>query len=201
MPRVTDPSPDLKPDTADFYHATIFSDSEYDGLGSWGDPDNDYQLCTGGFKDIVVAYPVPHHIRRNYTLYPNRPPGFLTPAGVPPQNPSLMYNTTFTSEVVDNTLSSTPGNYPNFQARLEAPPGPHPGPHFILGGDNAGTCPFGLGLSECVPGQKWSPNGEEAVINCFHRLINTRTDPMFFLHHGVCPTDDSIEGGADVLAV
>ena len=158
---MTDLCADSNPDTADFYHATIFSDSEYDGLGSWGDPDNDVQLCTGGFKDIVVAYPVPHHIRRNYTLYPTGlPPGFPRPTGAPPLNPLLMFNTTFTSKVVNNTLSSTPGNYSNFQATLEGPFGPHPGPHFILGGENGGTCPFGLGAPECIPGPKWSPNGE-----------------------------------------
>ena len=145
-------------DASDFYHATIFSDSDYDGLGSWGDPNNDFQVPTGGFKDMMVTYPVPHHVRRNYTLYFYLPPGFAFPPGVP--IPTAMINTTFTSEVVSATLNSTPGEYTIFQAALEN--GPHPGPHFILGGEMGGTCPFGLGPPDCIPGQKWSPNGKLA---------------------------------------
>lgn len=70
-----------------------------------------------------------------------------------------MYNTTFTSQVVNATLDSPAGDYPTFQTTLENFNGPHPGPHLILGGDMGGTCPFGTGPPECVPGPKWSPNG------------------------------------------
>ena len=152
---------DLGLDTSDFYHATIFSDSDYDGLGSWGDPNNDFQLYNGGLKDMVVAYPSPHHLRRNFTLYPDFPPGFPVAAGVPPLDPTLMYNTTFTKAVVEATLNSTPGDYVNFQTTIENFNGPHPGPHLIMGGDMGGTCPFGTGPPECVPGPKWSPNGKQ----------------------------------------
>jgi tyrosinase len=160
LPKVLVFNADLRLDTSDFYHATIWSDSDYDGLGSWGDPDNDFRISTGGLKDMVVAYPVSHHLRRNYTLYPYFPPGFAFPAGVPYPDPSLMFNTTFTKAVVDATLNSTPGDYVNFQATIENISGPHPGPHLILGGDMGGTCPFGLGPPGCIPGQKWSPNGK-----------------------------------------
>jgi tyrosinase len=150
-------SPDFKElDTADVYHSTIFSDDECDGLGSWGDPNNDFQIGTGGLKDIVLAYPSPHRIRRNFTLY--FPPGFPLPPGVTP-DPTKMFNTTFTSEVVDSVVNSFTGDYKNFQAALEG--GPHPGPHLILGGDMGGTCPFGTGPPECVIGPRWSPNGEQ----------------------------------------
>ena len=145
-------------DTADFYHATIFSDSDYDGLGSWGDPNNDFQISTGGLKDIMLAYPVPHRIRRNYTLY--LPPDFPTPPGLPHPDPTLMFNTTFTREVVNATVNFPPGDFVNFQATLEGIAGPHPGPHVILGGEMVGACPFGLGPPGCVPGPKWSPNGK-----------------------------------------
>ncbi|KAF9785224.1 Di-copper centre-containing protein [Thelephora terrestris] len=155
---------DWTKDTSDIYHSTVFSDSDYDGLGSWGDPDNDFQLCTGGFKDMVVAYPVPHRVRRNYTAFPYFPPGFPVPVGVPPL--TAMLNTTFTSEIVNTIVNSTPGDYISFQASLEN--GPHPGPHLVLGGEMGGICPFGSGPPECVPGPKWSPN-----------------DPMFFLHHAM----------------
>ena len=146
-------------DTADFYHATIFSDSDYDGLGSWGDPNNDFQISTGGLKDIMLAYPVPHRIRRNYTLH--QPQGISTnPLGPPPADPTLMLNNTFTSEVVNSVVNSFVGDYVKFQAGLEGISGPHPGPHLILGGEMAGACPFGLGPPGCVPGPKWAPNGE-----------------------------------------
>jgi len=159
---------DWTQDTADFYHATIFSDSTYDGLGSWGDPNNDFQISTGGLEGMRLAYPSPHDLRRNFTLYPYLPPGFPIPSGVPALDPTLMLNTTFTWEVVNTTVNSTPGDYVTFQTTLENFSGPHPGPHLILGGDMGGTCPFGSGPPECIPGPKWSSN-----------------DPMFFLHHAM----------------
>ena len=145
-------------DTADFYHATIFSDSDYDGLGSWGDPNDDFQISTGGFKNLTFAYPIPHRIRRNYTLH--FPPGFPGPTGLPPADPTLMLNTTFTTDVVNSVVSSFTGDYVSFQATLEGIKGPHPGPHLILGGEMGGMCPFGTGPPECVVGPKWSPNGK-----------------------------------------
>ena len=147
-------------DTADFYNATIFSDSPYDGLGSWGDPDNDFQISTGGLNEFRLAYPVPHNLRRNFTLQP-----FLHGlAGTPPGvtiDPALMLNTTFTKENVDFILKSFAGDFIAFQTYTEGISGPHPGPHLILGGDMGGTCPFGLGPPGCNPGMKWSSNGKK----------------------------------------
>ena len=153
-------SPDPNVDTADFYHATIFSDSDYDGLGSWGDPKDDFQICTGGLKDLRVAYPVPHRIRRNYTLQPFLVGAIVRPEGAPPIDPSLMLNTTFTKENVSSIVNSFTGDYIHFQSAVEVTPGPHPGPHSILGGDMGGACPFGLTSPTCYPGPKWAPNGE-----------------------------------------
>ncbi|KAF9647450.1 Di-copper centre-containing protein [Thelephora ganbajun] len=155
---------DWTQDAADVYHSTIFSDSNFDGLGSWGDPDNDFQISTGGFKDIRVAYPVPHNIRRNYTLQPFL--AGLSGFGSLSVDPLLMINTTFTKTVVDFTVNSFTGDYINFQTHLENIGRPHPGPHLILGGDNSGLCPFGLQPPACYTGMKWAPN-----------------DPMFYLHH------------------
>jgi len=147
----------------------VFSDSTYDGLGSWGDPENDFQISTGGLKDIVLAYPVPHHIRRNFTLQPLT---WVVFPGVPPPplpvDPLVVVNTTFTRAVVDNTVNSWTGDYIHFQEYLEGFPGPHPGPHFILGGDLTGLCPFGLTPPACNAGPRWCPN-----------------EPMFFLHHAM----------------
>jgi tyrosinase len=160
---------DWTQDTADFYNATIWSDSDYDGLGSWGDPNNDYDIFTGALKDMRIAYPVPHNLRRKYSL-------LASEAGFPPYpsngpanpDPSLMTNTTFTTDVVNYTVSSFTGEYIKFQAFVESWNGPHPGPHIIVGGDLFGGCPFGLAPPVCNPGPKWAPN-----------------DPMFFLHHAM----------------
>ena len=144
-------------DAADFEHATIFSNSTVEGLGSWGDPQNDFQISTGGFKDIRVAYPVPHNIRRNYTLKPFL--GGLVIPGAPPIDPQMMINTSFTQASVDYDLDSFTGDYIHFQAYLESVFGPHPGPHLILAGDMSGSCPFGLEPPACYIGPKWASNG------------------------------------------
>lgn len=153
---------DTKLDAADFYHATIFNCSTFDGLGTWGDPANDFQIFDGGFKDIRVAYPVPHNIRRNYTNQP-----FIAGRSGPPSSPpvdslSLMMNTSFTREVLDSIVNSFVGDYINFQQTLENFSGPHSPVHLIFGGDMGVTCPFGLAAPVCYPGPKWAPNGEQA---------------------------------------
>lgn len=107
---------------------------------------------------MTVAYPVPHYIRRNYTILPFIGGG-TDPFGILPVKPLLMINNTFTEENVNFTVSSFTGNYVNFQAYLENINGPHPGAHLILGGDMRGFCPFGLGPPDCYLGTKWSANG------------------------------------------
>ena len=198
---------DRKLDAADFYHATIFSDSDYDGLGSWGDPDNDYRIYTGALKDLVVAYPVPHHLRRQFTLQPFLNSGSTptNPNGPPAHDPLLMVNTTFTAEVVNYTVSSFTGDYIGFQVHTESFNGPHPGPHEIVGGDLWGGCPFGLVPPECVGGPKWAPNGElilELIVSVYLLTpVIPRIDPMFFLHHAVCPIPNFAKEGADLSNV
>ena len=157
--RVTDFCSDPNLDAADFYHATIFNDSSCGGLGSWGDPNNDFQICDGGFKDIAVAYPVPHKIRRNYTNQPFLQ-GRNLPDNAPPSSLTLMMNTSFTKEVVDSIVNGSTGDYINFQQMVENFYGPHSPVHLIMGGDMGVTCPFGLGPPACYPGPKWAPNGE-----------------------------------------
>ena len=157
---------DLKLDAADSYHSTVFSSSDFDGIGTWGDPNNDFQIFDGGFKNIRVAYPVPHNIRRNYSIQPFLA-GRVVPPGAPPLSSlSLMMNTTFTSEVIESIVNGFTGDYINFQQTLENFNGPHPGVHEIHGGDMAGRCPFGLGPPVCYFGPKWSSNGECNGIGC-----------------------------------
>jgi tyrosinase len=157
---------DWTKDASDVYHASIWSDSTTEGLGSWGVPENDFQINTGGFKDIKLAYPVPHNIRRNYTIQP-----FLAGVnipGAPPVDPLLMANASLTKANVDFIVNSFTGDYVAFQTYVESLAGPHPGPHIILGGDLSGLCPFGLGQPDCYAGMTWSPN-----------------DPLFYLHHAM----------------
>lgn len=162
-PRSLNASPNPKLDAPDFYHATILSNSTFDGVGSWGDPQNDFQIFTGAFQDIEVAYPVPHHIRRNFTLQPFL--GGVSFPGAPSiaVDPTLMINVTFSAANVNFTVNSFTGDYISFQTYLENVGGPHPGPHIILGGDMSGLCPFGMVPPACTPGMKWSSNGECGV--------------------------------------
>ena len=138
-------------DAADFYNSEFFDNSS-SGIGGWGDPSNDYQITTGGFKDVVVAYPTPHHLRRHYTLYPYDDLGFTAPFPLPK---GLMINTTMTKKNVDYIVDNYEGDYFGFQTYFESTivslvlhnslgfsvwasdtqfQGPHPGAHLIMGG-------------------------------------------------------------------
>jgi hypothetical protein len=152
--------PNQHPDAPDVYHTTLFSDDEIEGLGSWGDPDNDNQISTGGFKNLQLAYPVPHRIRRNFLLQPFLTIPVFDIKDGPVVDPELLINTTFTYEAVDALVNLHVGDYIHFQGAFEAVPFPHPGPHYILGGEMAGGCPFGLTAPTCIGGPKWSSNGE-----------------------------------------
>lgn len=154
-------------DAEDFYHATFWNESTYDGLGTWGDPNNDYQIFDGGLKDIKVAYPIPHNIRRNFTLQPLLS-GVFGSNGPPVESLSLKMNTKFTKWVVEGILETNTGDFLNFQTSVENFSGPHSPIHLIVGGDLGVTCPFGSGPPVCYPGPKWAPN-----------------DPIFFLHHAM----------------
>jgi len=142
-------------DAPDFYNSTILDPDPSSGFGGWGDSTDDYRVTTGAFeKDFALAYPSPHNLRRNYTQQ-----AVIDQSGV-----SIMVNTSFTKENVDYMVNSFVADYRGFQTYFEG--GPHPGPHIILGGDMAGTCP--KNATNCVGGPKWSSN-----------------DPLFFLHHAM----------------
>jgi tyrosinase len=159
-------------DAEDFYNSDIFDDDPRYGLGGWGDPNNDYQITTGGFKDIVRPYPTPHHIRRNFTLFPFDnpaiPPPFADDPTAPRVPPDFMVNTTITPQNVEFMVNSFEGDFEAFQAYMESLTGPHAGPHVMVGADLAGFCPHNVGPPDCYAGPKWTPN-----------------DPLFFLHHAM----------------
>ena len=72
---------------------------------------------------MVVAYPTPHRLRRNFTLYPYADPAYPPPWGddplAPPVPTGLMANTTMTKENVDYIVNSYEGDYFGFQAYFE----------------------------------------------------------------------------------
>ena len=116
-------SDDLYLDAYDFYNNNLFDNSSY-GVGAWGDPANDYQIFTGGLKDIMLAYPSPHRIRRNFTLFPfanphvlNRFPG---DPDAPPPPVDLMINTTMTKEKVDYLVNNYEGDFIGLQTDVES---------------------------------------------------------------------------------
>jgi hypothetical protein len=55
-------------DHQDIKHSPIFDPNPVYGLGAFPGPESGYNLTTGAFKDIRLAYPSSHPIQRNYTL-------------------------------------------------------------------------------------------------------------------------------------
>jgi tyrosinase len=101
----------------------MFDDDEVCGLGGWGDPNDDIQITTGGFKDAVRVYPSPHRIRREYTLQPlaNIPNPFPNDPLAPPINPAILINGSFSLANYNFTLNGFLGDLRGFQAYLEGP--------------------------------------------------------------------------------
>jgi hypothetical protein len=110
-------------DAPDMYNSPFFEDSP-SGVGGWGDPKNDYQINTGGFKDVIRAYPSPHHIRRNYTLYPfrNQGAGRLFPNDplAPPPPRDLMINSSMTKVNYEHTVNSFEGDFIGLHSYTES---------------------------------------------------------------------------------
>jgi len=122
-------------DAHDLYNSDMF-DGSPSGVGGWGDPANDYQISTGGFKDLIVAYPTPHHIRRDFALRPftnpNLPPLFTDPtAPLPPKD--LMINTTMTKESVTYSVNNFEGDFIGFHTYVESPSVSSTSPPLLFG--------------------------------------------------------------------
>ena len=107
-------------DAHDVYNSPFFNLSS-SGIGGWGDPADDYQIHTGGFKDVVRAYPNPHHIRRNFSVMPFTNPDFVFPFQEDLSVPAdLMINTTMTKENVEYLVNNFEGDFIGFQTYLES---------------------------------------------------------------------------------
>ena len=87
---------------------SAFFDGSPSGVGGWGDPTDDFQITTGGFKDVIAAYPSPHRIRRNCTVEPFSVPDTVPMSPVDPTAPPIprdfMINTTLTKQNVDSLV-------------------------------------------------------------------------------------------------
>jgi tyrosinase len=156
-------------DAPDFSNSTLFQEDDPDsGLGGWGDPNNDYEITTGGFASgFPLSYPSPHSLRREMTLQPFlSPPPFPLPPGPGPTSLDEYINSTFTLANAEYMVDNFVGNYTGFQAYFESIDGVHPGPHTIIGGDMSGLCPNTT--VDCYAGPKWTPN-----------------EPLFFMHHAM----------------
>lgn len=55
-------------DSHDIKHSPIFNADPVVGLGTFPNASTNFELSDGAFRDIIRAYPLAHHIQRNYTL-------------------------------------------------------------------------------------------------------------------------------------
>ena len=101
-------------DSPDFYDSPFWNDSDpKSGLGGWGDPNADYGVPDGAFHTLPLSYPLPHVVRRNFSLTGPPPPGAAQPASTNTNDPSL-----FSASVVESVLETTPGDYRQFQINV-----------------------------------------------------------------------------------
>ncbi|KAF8760986.1 Di-copper centre-containing protein [Rhizoctonia solani] len=143
---------DWSKDTASFNTSAMWDSDPTSGLGGFGDPNNDYYVNNGGFKDMKVSYPIKRGIRRQYTPYP-----YLSWWWVPrPKRQPRLYG------------------FPKRDRKAQAF---HANVHMIMGGDLAGTCPKAAGS----PHAKEDRPGRPATnLFAFKGGSNmTYTDPAF----------------------
>src|SRR6266849_5731145 len=77
-------------DAPNFYESSFWKDSDpKSGLGGWGDPNADYSVPDGAFHTLPLSYPLPHIIRRNFSLVAPPFPGAPQPASPILNVPSL----------------------------------------------------------------------------------------------------------------
>src|SRR6266404_906380 len=106
-------------DAPNFFESSFWKDSDpHSGLGGWGDPNADFSVRDGGFRDLRLSYPSPHNVRRNFTLQP-----FVDV--IPSltefiEDPLLLANTSITAAAVEKVLDTpAPGDFKGFQKALE----------------------------------------------------------------------------------
>ncbi|KAJ7150509.1 Di-copper centre-containing protein [Mycena crocata] len=149
------PSPywDWTQDASDFFNSPFFQDSDpVSGLGGWGVPDMQFRVVDGAFSassGFQLAYPFPHTLRRNFTLYPPMQELFPFPDFL--WNQTCTANESFTKPVVQSLIDGYIGDFKGMQAKMEGVDGPHANVHFMVNGDLGGACPSDAPPG-CTPG-------------------------------------------------
>jgi hypothetical protein len=106
--------PDDQIDAPNFYDSPFWNDSDpKSGLGGWGDPNADYSVPDGAFHTLPLSYPVPHIVRRNFSLFSPPFPGAAQPASPTWNDPS-----NFSAPMVESVLETMPGDYKQFQIAI-----------------------------------------------------------------------------------
>lgn len=103
------------PDHSDVQHSPIFDSHPENGLGTWGDPAQDFSLQDGGFSGLSLSYPSAHILRRNFTIQPWV--AINTPHLM--KDPELYANTTFTQSEVRKMVDGFIGDFIGMQEYLE----------------------------------------------------------------------------------
>lgn len=102
-------------DAPDFFESSFWQDSDPNsGLGGWGDPNNDHQVPNGALSDMMLSYPSPHTVRRNFTLQP-----FQVPNQPLYTNPNMQANSSFSASAIQAILGTSAGDYNSFQMGIE----------------------------------------------------------------------------------
>ena len=115
LPCIYDSDADV--DAPDFNESSFWKDSDpKSGLGGWGDPNADYQVPDGGFRNLQLSYPSPHRVRRNFTLLSFRDIQFIIVT-----DRQKIGNTSFSASVIEGILETPAGDYKEFQTMLEVP--------------------------------------------------------------------------------
>ena len=161
-----------------------------------------------------LVYPSPHHIMRNFTLFPFADPNFLNrfpgDPDAPPPPVDLMINTTMTKQKVDYVVNGYEGDFIGFQTDVESVSVNSTLPLLVFGHPDpfgrvfmAASISSSLGervlasrsLSNPALVTEELPRDLSGVCpdgtgppDCYEGATWTPNDPLFFMHHGVCVT-------------
>ncbi|QRW09348.1 tyrosinase [Ceratobasidium sp. AG-Ba] len=102
-------------DTNNVAASPIFNSDPATGLGTFGVPADNYTVHDGAFATVTRAYPTPHYVERNMTLYPFKNKVF--PFAF--ENPDMKATDAFTPTQVHNITHSFPGNFVGFAAYMD----------------------------------------------------------------------------------
>ena len=161
---------------------------------------------------MAVAYPTPHRLRRNFTLYPyadlSFPPLWGDDSSAPPLPVDLMINTTMTKENVGYLVNNYEGDFFGFQTYFENPvtvnlahyswfsvwgsdTQPHRDLMWVLTSSSAGELTLAVCTTLCLSLIDFSsdmggtcPDGAGPP-DCYAGPKWPPNDPLFFLHHAV----------------